>query len=69
VAREASGVAARGVALRAAAVARAQGASAAEATRAASEALAPTVAELQDAAFALLDVLIGVSTDEAAASG
>ena len=60
VAREASGTAARGVALRAAAVARAQGADAEEATAAAAEALAPTVVELQSAAFALLDVLINV---------
>jgi hypothetical protein len=58
VAREASGAAARGVALRAAAVARAQGGSEAAAAEAAEAALAPTVAELQDAAFALLDVLI-----------
>jgi hypothetical protein len=69
VAREAAGIAARGVALRAAAVARAQGAGAAEATMAADAALAPTVAELQDAAFALLDVLISVGDDEAAQSG
>lgn len=57
VAREAAGAAARGVALRAAAVSRAQGASEEEATAAAEAALAPTVADLQDAAFALLDVL------------
>ena len=69
VAREASGVAARGVALRAAAVARAQGASAAEATAAADAALAPTVADLQDAAFALLDVLIAVGGNEEAQAG
>jgi hypothetical protein len=69
VAREASGTAARGVALRAAAVARAQGASAAEATEAAEDALAPTVAELQDAAFALLDVLISVGAAEEAVAG
>jgi hypothetical protein len=60
VAREAAGTAARGVALRAAAVARAQGAGADEATEAAYAVLAPTARELQDAAFALLDVLIGV---------
>jgi hypothetical protein len=59
VAREASGTAARGVALRAAAVARAQGADAGEAADAAYAALASTAKELQDAAFALLDVLIG----------
>ena len=64
VAREASGIAARGVALRAAAVARAQGATAEEASAAADAALAPTVRELQDAAFALLDVLIAVNGDE-----
>jgi hypothetical protein len=58
VAREAAGTAARGVALRAAAVARAQGADARGAAEAASEALMPTAHELQDAAFALLDVLI-----------
>ena len=69
VAREAAGTAARGVALRAAAVARSQGASAEEATDAAEEALADTVAELQDAAFALLDVLISVGAAEAAAAG
>jgi hypothetical protein len=69
VAREASGTAARGVALRAAAVARAQGATPAEATEAAETALAPTVAELQDAAFALLDVLISVGAAEEAAAG
>jgi len=63
LAREASGTAARGVALRAAAVARAQGGSAAEATAAAKDALAPTVVELQDAAFALLDVLIDVNEE------
>jgi hypothetical protein len=69
VAREAAGTTARGVALRAAAVARAQGASAAAATEAAEEALAGTVAELQDAAFALLDVLINVGAAEEAAAG
>ncbi|MGK2950222.1 MAG: hypothetical protein ACSLFP_16745 [Acidimicrobiales bacterium] len=57
VAREAAGAAARGVALRAAAVSRAQDATEEEATAAAEAALAPTVADLQDAAFALLDVL------------
>ncbi len=60
VAREAAGAAARGVALRAAAVARAQGADADQASAAAHAALAPTATELQDAAFALLDVLISV---------
>jgi hypothetical protein len=69
VAREASGVAARGVALRAAAVARAPGASGAEATAAAEAALQPTVHELQDAAFALLDVLIAVDGDAEAQAG
>lgn len=58
VAREASGSAARGVAMRAAAVARAQGATADEATQAAHRALAPTTAELQSSAFALLDDLV-----------
>jgi hypothetical protein len=69
IAREAAGVAARGVALRAAAVARAQGASPADATVAAEAALAPTVTELQDAAFALLDVLIAVGGDEEEQAG
>jgi hypothetical protein len=69
VAREAAGVAARGVALRAAAVIRAQGATADEASAAAADALGPTVAELQDAAFALLDVLIAVGGDEQAQAG
>ncbi len=69
VAREAAGTAARGVALRAAAVARAQGATADEATDAAESALALTVMELQIAAFALLDVLISVNGDEAAETG
>jgi hypothetical protein len=62
VAREAAGTAARGVALRAAAVARAQGGDTAAAADAAFAALAPTARELQGAAFALLDVLIGVSS-------
>jgi hypothetical protein len=62
VAREAAGIAARGVALRAAAVARAQGADVAAAGQAACAALEPTARRLQDAAFALLDVLIAVST-------
>jgi hypothetical protein len=69
VAREASGAAARGVALRAAAVARAQGATPAEATEAANAALASTVAELQDAAVELLDLLIDGRGDEAGATG
>jgi hypothetical protein len=69
LAREAAGTAARGVALRAAAVTRAQGGGADEATEAAHAALAPTVAELQDAAFALLDVLISVTTNEVATTG
>jgi hypothetical protein len=64
VAREAAGTAARGVALRAAAVARAQGAGADEATEAAYAVLTPTARELQDAAFALLDVLIGYSASK-----
>jgi len=63
VAREASGTAARGVALRAAAVARAQGASAEETTAAAAAALAPTVVELQGAAFELLDALVNINGD------
>lgn len=62
VAREAAGTAARGVALRAAAVARAQGDDANAAAEAAYAALAPTAIELQDAAFALLDVLIAVGS-------
>jgi hypothetical protein len=69
LAREAAGTAARGVALRAAAIARAQGATPAEAAEAAEAALAPTVAELQDAAFALLDVLIAVNGNEEVAAG
>lgn len=60
VSREAAGTAARGVAMRAAAVARAQGGDAAAVSAAAMAALAPTSAQLQDAAFALLDVLIAV---------
>ena len=64
VAREASGAAARGVALRAAAVARAQGGDEAAAFQAARSALAATVAELQDAAFALLDELIAVPPED-----
>ena len=60
MAREAAGTSARGVAMRAAAVARAQGGDATAALDAAVEALAPTAAELQDAALALLDVLIGI---------
>lgn len=58
VAREASGSAARGVAMRAAAVARAQGATADEAAEAAHRALAATTAELQAGAFSLLDALV-----------
>ena len=50
-------------------VARAQGASPADATVAAEVALAPTVTELQDAAFALLDVLIAVGGDEEEQAG
>ncbi len=69
VAREAAGAAARGVALRAAAVALAQRSSTEDATRAAVEALDPTVVELQDAAIALLDVLIAVGGDEVARTG
>ena len=62
--------AARGVALRAAAVARAQGATAAEATAGGRGRARPRPSlELQDAAFALLDVLISVNEDEAAATG
>ena len=60
VAREAAGSAARGVALRAAAVARAQGGDEQEASRAAHAALAPTAAALQEAAFALLDALLAL---------
>jgi hypothetical protein len=67
VAREAAGTAARGVAMRAAAVARAHGGDVAAVTIAAAEALTPTAAELQDAAFALLDVLIAVSPASPAA--
>lgn len=65
LAREAAGAAARGVALRAAAVARAQGGGETEAFEAARASLAPTVAELQDAAFALLDGLAAVQPDSA----
>lgn len=61
LAREASGTAARAVAMRAAAVARAHGADVAGVIDAAAAALAPTAGELQDAALALLDVLIGVA--------
>lgn len=67
MAREAAGTAARGVAMRAAAVARAHGGDVAAVTIAAAEALAPTAGELQDAAFALLDVLIAVPTATPAA--
>jgi hypothetical protein len=69
VAREAAGAAARGVALRAAAVARAQGVDEAAAYEAARAALASTVAELQDAAFALLDELIAVPTPQSEPAG
>ena len=68
VAREAAGTAARGVALRAAAVARAQGADAHQSAEAAHAALAGTARDLQDAAFALLDVLIGVSAPRGGSS-
>lgn len=68
IAREAAGTAARGVAMRAAAVARAHGGDVAAVTVAAAEALAPTAAELQDAAFALLDVLIAVPPATATAA-
>jgi hypothetical protein len=61
VGREAAGTAARGVAMRAAAVRRAQGGDPTEVADAAMAALATTARELQDAAFALLDVLITVS--------
>jgi len=64
VAREAAGTSARGVAMRAAAVARAQGGDAAAALDAAMASLAPTAAQLQDAALALLDVLIGIRTPD-----
>jgi hypothetical protein len=61
VAREAAGTAARGVAMRAAAVARAQGGGPAEAMAAGREAILPVARELQDAAFGLLDALIAGS--------
>jgi hypothetical protein len=64
VAREAAGTSARGVAMRAAAVARAQGGDADDALAAAMDALAGTAAQLQDAALALFDVLIGIRTPE-----
>jgi hypothetical protein len=60
VAREAGGAAARGVAMRAAAVARAQGGSLDDAIEAARSSLASTAAELQAAAFGLLDDLTAV---------
>jgi len=68
VAREAAGEAARGVALRAAAVARAQGGAEQDAFDAADAALEPAVRALQEAAFDLLDELID-TIGPAAASG
>lgn len=62
LAREAAGVAARGMAVRASAVARARGADALTATDAAHDALAPVAADLQQAAFSLLDALIDPPT-------
>jgi hypothetical protein len=61
VAREAAGTAARGVAMRAAAVARAQGGGPGEAMVAGREAILPIARQLQDAAFGLLDALIAGS--------
>lgn len=58
IAREACGAAARGVAYRAAAVARAHGADDAGAEEAAHAALAATTAELRESAYGLLDRLI-----------
>jgi hypothetical protein len=60
VAREASSAAARGVALRASAVARAQGGDHAETAAAAHEALQRTAIGLQAEALVLLDRLIDV---------
>jgi len=59
VAREACGAAARGVAYRAAAIARAHGADGDGATEAARAALAPTAAALREDAYALLARLVG----------
>lgn len=61
VGREAAGTAARAAAMRAAAVCVAQGGDATAVSEAATEALAETVRSLQDAALALLDVLIAVA--------
>ena len=58
VAREAAGTAARGVAMRAAAVARAQGGDPSEAMAAAREAILTVAQELQGRAVELLDALI-----------
>jgi hypothetical protein len=59
IAREACGAAARGVAYRAAAVARAHGADDDAATDAATDALGPTVTTLREDAYRLLDRLVG----------
>jgi hypothetical protein len=71
VAREASSAAARGVALRASAVARAQGGDHAEAEAAAHEALQRVAIGLQAEALVLLDRLIDVDVPArvSAASG
>lgn len=58
LARETAGMAARGMAVRASAVARARGADPITATDAAHDALAPVATDLQQAAFTLLDTLI-----------
>jgi hypothetical protein len=63
VAREAASAAGRSIALRAAAVARARGASDAEVARAAEDALAPTVAQLRRSAVDLLDHLLTIVPD------
>ena len=60
VGREAAGTAARSVAMRAAAVAISEEGDVVQVADAALAALATTVGELQDAAFALLDVLIAL---------
>jgi hypothetical protein len=69
VAREASSAAARGVALRASAVARAQGGDHAETEAAAHEALQLTAIGLQAAALVLLDRLIDVEVPATTAAG
>lgn len=60
VGREAAGTAARAVAIRAGAIAIAQGSDLVQVADAAVASLSDTAAELQDAAFALFDVLLAV---------